>query len=273
VTRAIAILACTSVPLLFAADPWKTKKAAEWTDKELQKVLTNSPWAKTASVEMGGGGGGGMSGGRGGGMGRGGGGGMGRGGGGGMGGGGGIGGGGGDATSEGAGGGGFGRGGGGTEGPGGGGGIQAPHVVVRWESAHPMQEALTKAESRHMKAVAEWSKEYYVITASGVPMMGGGRRGGGAAPGDPPDQGRLQQMQQRLQQVTVLKRKGKDPVAPVRMAMSQGEEGMTLLFLFPRAAEITADDKDVSFETAVGPMSFKTKFNLKDMVYDGKLAL
>ena len=55
--------------------------------------------------------------------------------------------------------------------------------------------------------------------------------------------------------------------------MWQGSEGMTLLFLFPRAADITAEDKDVSFETAVGQMSVKTKFNLKDMMYDGKLAL
>jgi hypothetical protein len=70
-----------------------------------------------------------------------------------------------------------------------------------------------------------------------------------------------------------LKRKGKDPVSPARMAMTQGDEGMTVLFLFPRTAEITADDKDVSFETAAGPMAIKAKFNLKDMVYDGKLAL
>ena len=174
---------------------------------------------------------------------------------------------------ESAGGGGFG-GGGMATGVEGGGGFQAPRVVIRWESAAPMQDALTKSESPHIKAVAEWSKEYYVITASGIPMMGGGRRGGGASAADTqPDQSRMRQMQQRLQETTVLTRKGKDPVPPARMAMTRSNEGMTLLFLFPRSAEVSVEDKDVSFEASVGPMSFKTKFNLKDMTYDGKLAL
>ena len=152
-----------------------------------------------------------------------------------------------------------------------GGGMAAPKVILRWESAEPVREALTKAEAGHAAQLAEWSKEFYVITASGIPMTGAGRRS--SQDGGQMDPNRMQQMQQRIAQAATLKRKGKDPLAPARAATIRGKEGMIVVFLFPRTEAITADDKEVSFETVAGPMSFKSKFNLKDMVYDGKLAL
>jgi hypothetical protein len=36
---------------------------------------------------------------------------------------------------------------------------------------------------------------------------------------------------------------------------------------------ITLDDKTVTFVTKLGPIDVKVKFTLKDMVYQGKLAL
>jgi hypothetical protein len=270
IRNVVALIGCLSATLLIAADPWKAKKPAEWTDKEANRVLTNSPWAKTASVDMGAMGSSGM-GGRGGGGGRRGGGGMG---GGGMGGGGGAGaggfGGGGGGEAGGPGGGEFGGGppmGGGGYGEGG--GTPAPKVTVRWESAEPVREALTKSEAGHLAQLAEWSKEFYVITASGIPLMGGGRR----SSAEQPDPARIQQMQQRIVQAAALTRKGKEPVTPTRAATIRGKEGIILVFLFPRTAAISAEDKDVTFETVAGPMSLKSKFNLKDMVYDGKLTL
>jgi hypothetical protein len=38
-----------------------------------------------------------------------------------------------------------------------------------------------------------------------------------------------------------------------------------LLFLFPRALALENGDKDLNFETTMGPMIIKTKFNLKEM--------
>lgn len=32
-------------------DPWKTKPYTEWTDEDIQKVFTGSPWAKTVAIE------------------------------------------------------------------------------------------------------------------------------------------------------------------------------------------------------------------------------
>src|SRR4051794_31571505 len=59
------------VSLLCAADFWDKKKFPEWSAKDAQKILRESPWAR--AVELGGGGGGvGSGSGRGGGRGRGG---------------------------------------------------------------------------------------------------------------------------------------------------------------------------------------------------------
>src|SRR5215203_4878959 len=109
--HAITLLACTAI-LVWAGDPWKDKKPAEWNEKDSARVLTNSPWAKTVYGEMSGGG---MGGGRGGG--------------------------GGGAAGGGD--------GGGEDSPGGGGGGNmgpatgpgGPKVTVRWETSEVMMEA------------------------------------------------------------------------------------------------------------------------------------
>ena len=45
-------------------------------------------------------------------------------------------------------------------------------MTVRWESAEPVREAAAKTESSSAKQVADWSKDFYVITVSGSPMTG-----------------------------------------------------------------------------------------------------
>jgi hypothetical protein len=270
----VAVAAVIFLPVSFAGDFWKDKAPTDWSDKEVSRMMTSSPWAKQVSVQMGGAAGGGMRGG-GGGRGRGGGGGMGGMGGGGMGAGGGMGGGGGAGM------GGRGIGGGGEEGIGGGGGgmgggggapVEVPKMTVRWESAIPVREAAVKTEAA-AKDVDQWSKEFYVITVGGgrISMGGAGGRRGGERP--QPDPARMQQMQDRFKEATTLKRKGKDPIQPARVERLQTPEGSIMAFLFPRSEAIDLDDKEVTFETAIGPMEVKSKFNLKDMVYKGKLSL
>jgi hypothetical protein len=41
---------------LLAADFWQSKPSTEWSDKDLQKMVTNSPWAKSFSMPAPGGG-------------------------------------------------------------------------------------------------------------------------------------------------------------------------------------------------------------------------
>ena len=256
------MLAAVSIAA-FGADPWKTKKPAEWTDKEAAQILNDSPWAKKASAEIGFGSMGSPSGGMGGpGGGKGGpGGGMG-----------------GPGGGMGGPGGGMGGPGGGMGGPGGGmggpgGGMQAPKIIVRWESAEPVQEALNRVESVAAGKLAEWTKDFYVVSTSGMSMMRRGGRAGGQSGSPQPDPSRVEQMRQRMREVTSLKRKGKDPIAPERIETIESAGGMLTFFLFPRSAQISLEDKEITFQTSLGPMAVKAKFNLKDMQYQGKLAL
>jgi hypothetical protein len=47
-----AVLVIIFSACLWAADFWQTKPFTEWADKDLSKMISNSPWAKEFSVEM-----------------------------------------------------------------------------------------------------------------------------------------------------------------------------------------------------------------------------
>jgi hypothetical protein len=251
---------------LWAGDLWKDKKPADWQEKDVQKFLTKSPWAKTVPMQMdpsrmsGGGrgnrgGGGGYGGG-------------GMGGGGGYGGGGGMGGGGMGGGGRGMGGGGGYGGGGGLEGAGGGGMPELPAAVVRWESAPLVREANARFESKEFnEAVAGFSKDYYVISVTTVgPERQGGWQGGSGQQEDPQQAAdRRTQMQARVLAATSLKRGGSDSRAPERVETLKDSNGRVMLFLFPRALALENGEKDLNFETALGPAIIKARFNLKDM--------
>jgi hypothetical protein len=272
---------------------WNDKDPKDWSETEIEKLMTKSPWAKevAASFNMSGmqgrGSGGGMSrsgggmGGPGGGMGGRSGGGMG-GPGGGMGGpGGGMGGPGGEG------------GGGGMGGPGGG-GMREIKTLVRWESARPMRAA----------AKQEPGGAYYVITVSGLPMMGPRPGGQGGPPGEgqrrpqqegqggPPPEGgqrppqggppgagmdpeqRRKAMIERMRETTTLTIKGKEPLSPESAEVVQTANGSVVVLKFSRESlPIQPGDKEILFTTHMGPFEVKAKFVPKDMTCKGKLEL
>jgi hypothetical protein len=260
---------------LAASDFWNKEKPADWTDQQKEEIRIKSPWAKKVDAGMSGGGGGG----RGGGGGEGG-----RGGGGGEGGGG-----------EGGGGGRGSRGGGGGNSvlpPGNVGGGQSVSLEIVWESAKPIMDA-------HPLALPPKLNDHYVIGVKGIPQQvlnaammnrgarGGSGRGGGRGSGDqaegaapeaaasagapatPPDP------TAGLKRGATLLVKGKDAAnADIVMAMSQGTPNMTVLFGFVRdSLRLTEENKEVDFELKLGGLSAKAKFTLKDMMYNGSLAL
>ena len=51
------------------------------------------------------------------------------------------------------------------------------------------------------------------------------------------------------------------------------ENSPAIVFHFAKTHPIELDDKDVEFATRRGSMDIRKKFKLKDMVYNGKLAL
>lgn len=49
--KALALV-CVATLLAWAGDPWKEKPYTEWNEKDVQKVLNDSPWARTVRVTM-----------------------------------------------------------------------------------------------------------------------------------------------------------------------------------------------------------------------------
>ena len=230
---------------LWAADFWQSKPYTEWSDKEVQKILSNSPWSKEVVVSLGSAGGGGSGkGSR-------------KGGGGGGGGDTGF-----DGPAMGSGGGNAGgRGiqevGGGTPG----GGTPGMTLLVSWRTALPLRQAIAKQKfgaeagtSPDAKKVIEEPQKYYVIVVSGLPARMG--RGG-------------PETKEALMKNTSLNIKSKEPIVPEDLQSS----GPTVVFLFPKTVAIDMDDKEVEFSTKLGQQIVKTKFRLKDMVFNGKLDL
>ncbi|MBI5281644.1 MAG: hypothetical protein HY858_08190 [Candidatus Solibacter usitatus] len=250
----------------FAADPWLAKEPSEWSPKDIQKVLADSPWAKSVSISLGGGdslpssGGGRPGRGRGGGAG------------------GGIP----DASSSsGMGGGAMGGGGGamaggGAEGAPGGGSI-APTItfLVRWHSALPVKHAYIRARmgaeaetSPQAKAFIEKEETHYIIVVeSSAPM----RPQAAGAPGGEPRQP-SEEMLNRAKEAATLSWKGHEGVHPDAVQLPQPGQAVTIL-RFPKTHPIELEDKEVEFAMKRGAMEIKKKFRLKDMVYKGQLAL
>jgi hypothetical protein len=124
---------------LLAADFWVSKPYAEWTEKEILKIETSSPWSKQVTVEMGRGGAGGDSSGKGGGRSKGGG------------------------------------GGGGTEESKGGGQGAGMMLTVSWRTALPVREAYAKQKygaeletSADAKKLLTEEPKSYVVLVSGL---------------------------------------------------------------------------------------------------------
>jgi hypothetical protein len=52
----IAIVVALAVPVAWADDFWDEKNFLEWNNKEMRKMMTDSPWSKKAQVKVSGGG-------------------------------------------------------------------------------------------------------------------------------------------------------------------------------------------------------------------------
>jgi hypothetical protein len=266
-----ASVACALV--LFAADSWKTKDASQWTSEEINKVLSDSPWARGKTVQpqqsqmvrRGDGGGIGRRGGFGypgcGGVG-------------------------GYPGGVGGGypGGGGGGGGGYPGGSNGGDGSQAGpmNLTIRWDSALPIQQALMRqggGESDELKAAVAATEKYYVITVLGLRMPrqrdrsndsddsdnNGGTRGRRGQNNDA--------LRSQLLDAAQLAPKGKSSIYAQDVQIAGPDGSLGVRFLFPRTNPISVGDKEVDFILDIRRTKVEEKFRLSDMQYEGKLAL
>ena len=135
-------------------------------------------------------------------------------------------------------------------------------MTVSWRSALPIKQALVRGQvgeggeiSAGNQEFLEAEEAFYVVGVLGVP----------------PQFGRTPLEQIKAE--SFLERKGKDPLAAEDVIFQRGQDTLLLLVAFPRSAGITVDDGDVEFKTKLGTFGIKKKFKLKDMVYQGKLAM
>jgi hypothetical protein len=239
--KKISLFLLALATCVWAADFWQTKPYTEWTDKETQRIETNSPWSKQVPLSIGGGGGGpdtsrGKRGAGG-------------------------------VDSE------TGMGVGSSSRPnqkevdsGGQSGGGAPQVIyVSWRSALAFRQAVAKAKfgdeaatSADAKKMVDEEPKFYLIMISG--LSGRALRNG-------------DKMKESLIQNTSLIVKGKDPIQATDVQTGGNEQRPVVVFVFPRTTPFTLDDKDVEFSTKLGSIVVKQKFHLKDMVLNGKLDL
>lgn len=250
----VLLILLAGASVLAGAEFWEKKKYPEWTDKEVRKMLNDSPWAHAVEIRldaMGGARPGGAATGR--------------------------------RRGGGAGGGGFadasvGTGmGAGDEGMGGGmsrggGAIPTPDVVptvtvyVRWRTALPIKQALVRArfgnEASSSPEAAKFlatQETHYIIEIAGVP-----------AP-------MMRVKPDELKAGAQLRIKDKPPIQAVDIKGGREENRVNLYLIFPRqqdgAPTIAIEDKEVEVVLKAGPLDIRRKFRLKEMVFDGKLEI
>ena len=124
------------------------------------------------------------------------------------------------------------------------------NVTVRWQSALPVQDALLKSKETGTPSIDDG---HYAIVVIGVP-----NRIANSKSAKPKAE---------------LKREGKKTIKSSDSRIIAGDKGAMLVFLFPRSQEITAQDKQLSFEAHIGRMHVTQSFYLSEMLYRGKLEL
>jgi len=137
-------------------------------------------------------------------------------------------------------------------------------VTIRWDSALPVREALlrsrfgdrTSATGESNESLNQPEKDY-IITVIGLLTN---------------DQARdRERVRKELIGATKLVPPGKQPILPENVELDASSGAIQVLF--PRTEPISLKDKEVTLELQFGSMRIDKKFRLKAMTYKGKLEL
>jgi hypothetical protein len=138
-------------------------------------------------------------------------------------------------------------------------------VIVRWHSSLAIKQALVRFKygseagtSPEAKKMAEAVDPNYIVVVTGIPKML--LRGDSDA------------VRKFLIQQTSISVKGREAMKPVDV-MLHSENAIDAYFAFRRNPPITVEDKDVDFATNLGGSMLRQRFHLKDMLLNGKLDL
>ena len=160
-----------------------------------------------------------------------------------------------------------------------------PPIVVRWESARPVCEACARGGMDRFlfsctskilylsdleRKFEELSQAFYILSMSNYPNAGQGL--------DPPQHSAaatavLERMSQRIQQSTFLTRKGKSPIEPSKAVILPTGRTLLVILFFPRTGALSPADKEVVFDSDGDTIRVKSRFNLGKMLYKQRLDL
>jgi hypothetical protein len=132
-----------------------------------------------------------------------------------------------------------------------------PNIIVRWESAQPIRDAL------RAPLPAEFDG-HYVLSVTNLPVSIVRTSGRGVVT-TPED------VIERLQNGATLEARGK---GPVEAGIARRTRIGSFMFGFSRdSMRLESADRDIVFKLEVAQVSIKTKFDAKEMTYHGKLAV
>ena len=138
--------------------------------------------------------------------------------------------------------------------------------TVRWESAKPILEAIKTP-------LPDAFANRYVISISGFPLYSDSHSRS-QDDSETNSSNSNADMLERLKSLTYLEPKGREGAQPGVVQQQPSAGSRSILFGFSKEMlALKAEDKEVSFSTKLGTMLVKTKFNLKEMLYRGDLAL
>jgi hypothetical protein len=145
-------------------------------------------------------------------------------------------------------------------------------VVVRWDSALPVREALRRSAG---SPAPDFSSADYIITVTGLIPAGRYRSAGHTEASSNSDSSadarNPEELLEAFMSFSRLLPRGAAAIAP-RNARLDPASGAVHIF-FPRTHPIEAGSKDVVFLTRFGGFTVRAKFRIKDMRYEGKLTL
>jgi hypothetical protein len=137
--------------------------------------------------------------------------------------------------------------------------------TVRWESAKPILDAMKSP-------LPEEFANHYVISVSGFPLNAGRRRRS-QEDSDTNSSQSTEDTLDNLKALTYLEPKGREGVQPGVAQQPSSAAGIILFGFSKETLALKPDDREVTFSTRMGGLNVKTKFNLKDMLYHGELAI
>ena len=140
-------------------------------------------------------------------------------------------------------------------------------VLIRWQTALPVRQAQMRAKYGKEAATAPAAKKFldqdptlYVISVAGIPgalvTLGG-----------------TENAKRSIHDQTTLTAKGKPSVHPDAVEFVADGDNMDVLLAFPKTFPFTLADQEIDLASHIGTVDVKYRFRLKDMVVHGKLEL